>query len=80
MSTVQELSVLLTAHLKDKISICGIKICHVMKSFFFSDELVIILCFLILYKKDQIKNLYRKYHAKTVSGVCSQLSRKTENN
>ena len=80
MSTVQELSVMLTANLKDKISICGIKICHVMKSFFFSGELVIILCFLILYKKNQIKNLYRKYHAKTVSGVCSQLSRKTENN
>lgn len=77
---MQELSVLLTADLKDrKISICDIKICHVMKSFF-SGELCIILCFLILYKKDQIKNLYRKYHAKTVSGVCSQLSRKTENN
>ena len=33
---MQELSVLLTADLKDrKISICDIKICHVMKSFFF---------------------------------------------
>ena len=50
-----------------------------MKSFF-SGELCIILCFLILYKKDHIKNLYRKYHAKTVSGVSSQLSQKTENN